>query len=165
MLLVGHDQPQTVVLHTLAEQCMRADHHLPLPVGNGCQRLAALCGTHAAQQQAAADAQGRKRLLRALPMLTGKDFRGCHECPLIAALRHSPQGTKGQRRLTAAYIPLHQAAHGSFTAQVLKNFLQYPLLRMRWWKRKRLPVAGRRTLFQGHGKAFFPRCRIRLIPA
>lgn len=89
-------------------------------------------------------------------MLTGKDFRGCHECPLIAALRHSPQGTKGQRRLTAAYIPLHQAAHGSFTAQVLKNFLQYPLLRMRWWKRKRLPIAGRRTLFQGHGKAFFP---------
>ena len=121
---------------------MGADDTLPFARGDGSQGGTALDSLHAAQQQPAANAQRCKRFLRAVKVLAGQNLGGRHQRGLIACLRAAIDGGEGDRRLAAAYVALHHAAHSGIARHIGAKLFKNALLRLRGRKGQAAPVSS-----------------------
>ena len=128
VLLVGNHQRQTVIAHPLAQQGVGADDQIPRSILNMGQGFPALRCLHAAQQQPAADAQWLQYLTRADQMLPGQNLGRRHQRALPAGRSRRANRAKGNSRLAAAHIALHQPAHGASGRHIRQNLPQHALL-------------------------------------
>ena len=75
-----------------------------------------------ARQDALADAQGLQHGAGGFIVLPGQYLRRGHHGRLIPCAAYQGDGPEGQGCFSAAYVPLHQTAHGPVLPQVGGNF-------------------------------------------
>ena len=83
--------------------------------------LLSLFGFGCADQQSAMDAQRLQQLPCRFIMLSCQNFRGRHECALIALAANQDHRAKGKRCFTAAHVPLNQPAHGKRFSEIFSD--------------------------------------------
>ena len=95
-------------------------------------------------------------------MLPGQNLRGRHQRALIPRPGGQKHGSEGQRRFSAAHIPLHQPSHGLRRGQIGGDFGQHPLLCSGGREGEGLPVGPAIRFAGGDDNPRFslsPQCR------
>ena len=111
VLLVDHGERQTMEADLVLEEGMGADHQARRSIGQGSKFFLPLGPLVTSGEKNRLNSGPFKGFCHAFKMLTGENFRGCHERGLVARggqLRHGQHGDHG---LAGAHIPLDEPGH------------------------------------------------------
>ena len=108
---------------------MRADDEVDLSVGELREDRAARGRACRGGEQGTAHAERFEQRSEDVIMLLGKNFRRRHECRLQAVLCGKVDRRRGDHRLTAADVTLHEAVHRPRADQIAQNVIHGALLR------------------------------------
>ena len=111
MLLIDHDQAQSVEAHRLLEQRMRADHHLGVTRTDAGRGGVAGARGLLAGEPFDGQAERREPGVEVAEVLLGEQFGRRHQAGLLPGLDRAQQGQRRDHGLARADVTLDQAHH------------------------------------------------------
>ena len=140
MLLVHDYHAQFGELDSLLDQGMGSDHQLRLAArdGSAVGPLAIFIERARQQHHSVGLLRPLQQLARAQKVLRGQNFRGRHQCCLVAVLDGNQHGLQGHDGLSRPHVALQQPSHGFRGPHVCHNLAQRRLLRLGGVERQHL---------------------------
>ena len=156
VLLVRHHQRQRLILYLPLNQGMSTDNQVSLSGSDFTICFPFFLSRHGTHQQYRFECE--MHLLRifadGFKMLGGQHFRRRHHGSLIAVCRGHQQGKQSKHRFSGSDVPLNQAVHTVWAAQIIPDLPPHSLLCLCQGKRKLLNEAYRIGSLK-HGMAVF----------
>ena len=154
VLLVDDGQRQAAEAHALLEQGVRPDDHRHPSGRDRAERALARLAREPAGQQPDVEAQRLQPAIEILPVLLGEQLGRGHQRRLAAGLDRAQGGQRGDHRLAAAHVALHEPQHRVGPSEIRAHFRQHAPLRagQRERQRPQQPVLERAGSRQGPGR-------------
>ena len=138
VLFVDHGKTEIVKNHGILNQRVRADHKIKLTVRQCGDRLSFLRRGHASDQKTDAVSHIAEHHGKLSVMLSGENFRRCHDGGLLAVDEREIDRVRGADSLTRANVTDDQTVHQIAAFQIGSHGFKGPLLRTRQCVRERL---------------------------
>ena len=136
VLFIGDHQSQVMEHGAVRQQGVGPHRQIDFAGSKLLPNQPLFLGGHGAGEQRHPDAHWLKNLAEGLKMLLRQDFRGGHQCALLAVLGGAVSRRGGYHSLAAAHVALDQPVHGAAFAEIRQNFLHRPPLGSRQGKRQ-----------------------------